>query len=202
MENICREWPRRPTCGHLPWPSLRSYIFAFYSAPANINASQILTGSIPFSQFSFDAGVIVYVLSGGRPKRDLHISDDIWSMLGDCWNTYPNQRPSMVMIYRFFASKWTMIILHSSGFYLVHQGSLCDPAKCENVYTVWWCHVERWPVAVSISACDCCRMRRISCLDKPASLHRDRNIEFSLSKRLRTVSNSAISPASNTRTRS
>jgi hypothetical protein len=69
-------------------------------------------------------------------------------------------------------------------------------------YTKLRIHQELRPAATSTSASDSCRIRRISCLDKPASLHRDRNMESRWSKRLRTVSNSATSPPSITRTRS
>jgi len=70
---------------------------------------EILTGTIPFGHIKSDAGVVLYVTSGGRPKRELcpQIKDHIWAMLERCWDVKPNRRPSMATLSRFFASQLT-----------------------------------------------------------------------------------------------
>lgn len=75
----------------------------------NTNGLQILTGTIPFGHIKSDAGVVLYVTSGGRPKRELcpQIKDHIWAMLERCWDVKPNRRPSMATLSRFFASQLT-----------------------------------------------------------------------------------------------
>lgn len=65
----------------------------------------------------------------------------------------------------------------------------------------WWNVLpndqDAWPLRLHIYsfAPASCLMRRISGLDSPASLQRERNMESSLSNRFKTVSNSATRPA-------
>jgi len=69
-----------------------------------ITITEIFTESIPFSHIRNDAGVIFFVMNGGRPIRELclQIDDEIWAMLETCWNENPDERPSMATLSRFF----------------------------------------------------------------------------------------------------
>jgi hypothetical protein len=71
-----------------------------------MNTLQVITGFIPFSHITNDASVIMYILSGGRPKRELlpQINDGIWEMLEMCWHAVPNRRPSMATLSEIFTS--------------------------------------------------------------------------------------------------
>jgi serine/threonine protein kinase len=76
-----------------------------------INDPQIITQRMPFWYILVDASVVVYVVSGGRPKRAAYrqINDDIWAMLEECWNAEPSHRPSMDTIISFFAKQLTSL---------------------------------------------------------------------------------------------
>lgn len=71
------------------------------------NPSQIFTGCMPFSHINNDASVILSILSGDRPKRELcqQIDNDVWLVLVKSWNTEPALRPSMATLSQFFASQ-------------------------------------------------------------------------------------------------
>ncbi|KIM74466.1 hypothetical protein PILCRDRAFT_32124, partial [Piloderma croceum F 1598] len=58
---------------------------------------EVFTGAIPFSHIKSDASVIMFILSGGRPKQERcpQINDEIWEMLEKCWDVVPQRRPSM-----------------------------------------------------------------------------------------------------------
>jgi serine/threonine protein kinase len=65
---------------------------------------QIFTGELPFFHLKYDTAVILSVMSGGRPKHETYpaIGYGIWTMLEQCWNTEPAQRPSMEDLSVFF----------------------------------------------------------------------------------------------------
>jgi hypothetical protein len=75
------------------------------------NDLQILTESLPFSHTANDAGIILYVKAGGRPKREgcRSINNEIWTMLERSWDVEPNRRPSMNAHHRFFALQATSV---------------------------------------------------------------------------------------------
>jgi hypothetical protein len=68
---------------------------------------QLLTQHKPFSNIRNDLAVIFHVQSGGRPKRENQIKDEIWHMLEKCWNADPKLRPSMADLANFFRSQLT-----------------------------------------------------------------------------------------------
>lgn len=78
----------------------------------NTDGLQILTGAIPMGNIRSDARVVLYVSSGGRPKRELYpqINDAIWAMLERCWDVTPNRRPSMAALSQFFAAQVGLIL--------------------------------------------------------------------------------------------
>jgi len=67
---------------------------------------EIFSKRIPFSHLKVDASVILFVVKGGRHKREhfVQINDDIWRMLEKCWNIEPNRRPSMHSLFSFFVA--------------------------------------------------------------------------------------------------
>ena len=89
---------------------------------------QIITGCIPFSHLKSDAGVVLFVVSGGRPQRpsSLHMNDEIWVMLERCWHVDPMQRPSMATLARFFASHSNTSQQANSGIGLAVSNFLCQ----------------------------------------------------------------------------
>ncbi|KAJ7121957.1 hypothetical protein C8R43DRAFT_48929 [Mycena crocata] len=54
---------------------------------------EILTGSLPFPDLT-DVAVMYQVMHGHRPARSSKISDEVWNLMTDCWQTEPEQRPS------------------------------------------------------------------------------------------------------------
>jgi serine/threonine protein kinase len=72
---------------------------------------QIFTECVPFSYVEFDASVILFVVSGGRPKREHcpQISDDVWCILEQCWSPDPNRRLSMTAIFGLLGSQLTSL---------------------------------------------------------------------------------------------
>jgi Protein tyrosine and serine/threonine kinase len=76
-----------------------------------MNGPQVFTGAIPFSHIKSDASVIMFILSGGRPKQERcpQINDEIWEMLEKCWDVVPKRRPSMATLSRFFSLQTTSI---------------------------------------------------------------------------------------------
>ena len=103
----------RSTCDHANWcmgicvDHLWSAYIYIYAIPSQITFDnlQILTDIIPFPQIKNDSGVILFVVLGGRPKRERYpqIDDSIWSMLVRCWDAEPIRRPSMSTLYQFFS---------------------------------------------------------------------------------------------------
>ena len=60
---------------------------------------EVLTGQAPFSQYNKYAAV-GKVLRGERPERPQGpegswFTDDVWGMLGRCWDPNPSDRPSI-----------------------------------------------------------------------------------------------------------
>ena len=60
---------------------------------------EVLTGQLPFSQYNRYAAV-AKVLRGERPERPQEMegrwfTDDVWGILGRCWEPKPNDRPSI-----------------------------------------------------------------------------------------------------------
>ena len=63
------------------------------------NFVQILTGKLPFFYLRQDTTVIAYVQDGKRPERGRCLpttfTDPTWSLLVDCWDADPVNRPNM-----------------------------------------------------------------------------------------------------------
>ena len=60
---------------------------------------EVLTGQIPFPQYNQHAAV-VRVTEGMRPERPQGavgewFTDDVWGILGRCWEADPSDRPSI-----------------------------------------------------------------------------------------------------------
>jgi len=73
--------------------------------------TEIYSQRIPLSHIKVDASVILFVVSGGHPKRENcgQINDDVWQILKMCWSPDPNQRPSMANLYHFFSARSTSL---------------------------------------------------------------------------------------------
>ena len=61
---------------------------------------EVLTGKIPFSQYKNDYAAVGMVLEGKRPELPQGavgewFTDDVWGILGRCWEAKPNDRPSI-----------------------------------------------------------------------------------------------------------
>ncbi|KAL0577763.1 hypothetical protein V5O48_004221 [Marasmius crinis-equi] len=54
---------------------------------------EILTLRPPFSNQSTDAGVILAVVSGGRPQRPQNCPEELWNLIQHCWAHLPQARP-------------------------------------------------------------------------------------------------------------
>jgi len=76
-----------------------------------MTAIEIITQRVPFWHIRVDASVVVYVVSGGRPKREYYqqINDDIWCTLEECWSAEPSRRPSMDVLLSFFGKQLTSL---------------------------------------------------------------------------------------------
>ena len=60
---------------------------------------EVLSGQVPFSRYHGYA-VVVRILKGDRPERPQGVvgtwfTDDIWSILGRCWEPVPGDRPGI-----------------------------------------------------------------------------------------------------------
>ncbi|KAJ6611956.1 kinase-like domain-containing protein, partial [Mycena sp. CBHHK59/15] len=66
---------------------------------------QVLCGEMPFADVRNDMQVIVSVKDGQRPKRHRAISTTNWVFLQWCWNSRPEDRPSLVQIREFLQTK-------------------------------------------------------------------------------------------------
>ena len=60
---------------------------------------KVLSGQVPFPRYS-DYTPVAKVLRGERPERPQGVelkwfTDDVWSVLGRCWEPKPNDRPSI-----------------------------------------------------------------------------------------------------------
>ncbi|KAK7037376.1 Rho guanine nucleotide exchange factor [Paramarasmius palmivorus] len=57
---------------------------------------EIITGLVPFYDLSKEAAVLLAVIQGKRPVRpsNIMISDALWALINDCWNTEPTSRPT------------------------------------------------------------------------------------------------------------
>lgn len=80
--------------------------FCRLDIPLTANHSQIETKRIPFCHVSSEAGVILAIASGFRPKREhcREINDDMWRMLEKCWRE-PKRRPTMATLFKYFSSQ-------------------------------------------------------------------------------------------------
>jgi len=69
-------------------------VFAF-----SMVALEILTGKIPYFYLRQDSTVIALVQDGTRPDRNRYLpmtfADPMWTLLADCWNEDPKERPEM-----------------------------------------------------------------------------------------------------------
>lgn len=91
-----------------------------------------MTRRTPFSQIHVDAGVLLYVVAGGRPHRNhcLEIDDTIWSALQECWHYEPDRRPSMAVLFKFFKLLVRQKDKEASGLYL--QTTSSQPTNSPN----------------------------------------------------------------------
>ena len=63
---------------------------------------EVLSGQVPFSPYERTA-IIPKVLDGERPGRPQEgegvlFTDGLWRMLGDCWKSLPDDRPSLDVV--------------------------------------------------------------------------------------------------------
>jgi len=75
----------------------------------SLTVIEIFSHRIPFSRIKVDASVILFVVSGGRHKREhfRQINDDVWCMLEKCWSLEPKQRPQMHSLFKFLMASRT-----------------------------------------------------------------------------------------------
>jgi len=68
---------------------------------------EMLVGAVPFSHIKNPIAVITSVVRGDRPKREHcpQISNEMFSMLEQCWKTEPSQRPTMDTLSSFVAEE-------------------------------------------------------------------------------------------------
>ncbi|KAK6981052.1 kinase domain-containing protein [Favolaschia claudopus] len=61
---------------------------------------EILTGLLPFFEYSMDAQVIFRVFEGFHPTRPetIRFEDDLWVLLRECWGALPSARPTASQI--------------------------------------------------------------------------------------------------------
>ncbi|KIO25108.1 hypothetical protein M407DRAFT_211082 [Tulasnella calospora MUT 4182] len=87
--------------GTLP-KSLAGDVYSFASLALNI-----LTGAIPFRNFTKEAALIVALVSGSPPppaptRRRMNcksgLEEPVWKLLNECWTTTPAERPIMRII--------------------------------------------------------------------------------------------------------
>ena len=77
---------------------------------------EVLTGQVPFSRYSKYAAV-AKVLRGERPERPQGpegrwFTDDVWGILGRCWEPQPGDRPRMEDVFQHMeetSPSWTPI---------------------------------------------------------------------------------------------
>jgi len=62
---------------------------------------EMFSGNLPFHDVRHDFQIMMAVQSGKRPLRPSHelsrnrgLNDDIWYLIGACWNQKPSQRPT------------------------------------------------------------------------------------------------------------
>lgn len=60
---------------------------------------QVMTGKLPYITFNSDMGVIKAIWGGATPSPEdypeLPASDPLWSVMRECWDEDPSQRPTM-----------------------------------------------------------------------------------------------------------
>ncbi|KAJ7466906.1 kinase-like domain-containing protein [Mycena latifolia] len=59
---------------------------------------EIFTGNFPFHELVNDVAVMFHVMQGNRPKQPSGIMDEIWTVMTECWEADPEQRPSAAQI--------------------------------------------------------------------------------------------------------
>ncbi|KAK6996948.1 kinase-like domain-containing protein, partial [Favolaschia claudopus] len=55
---------------------------------------EIFTGNLPFHRLTPDIAVMYKVMQGERPERSSTISDEVWSLMEECWSQCPEDRLS------------------------------------------------------------------------------------------------------------
>ena len=86
--------PFRDVNGMLVVESKPADVFAFAMLTV-----EVFTGKIPFEELKNEA-VVPWVLGGGRPEkpesaRVVGLTDEMWELLGGCWQQDPKKRPTM-----------------------------------------------------------------------------------------------------------
>ena len=59
---------------------------------------QIITGRMPFHEFTHDGGVVAGKVAGRHPLRPVDLPESsvtriVWALMKQCWNTDPSVRP-------------------------------------------------------------------------------------------------------------
>ena len=65
-----------------------------YAAALGMVIYETISGRLPFHQHS-DLTVFVKVLAGEGPPRGVGLTGRLWEVLGLCWMSQPNSRPSI-----------------------------------------------------------------------------------------------------------
>jgi hypothetical protein len=54
---------------------------------------QVFTGKIPFFEVN-ERAVVWHILSGNIPQKSSSISENIWALMEECWDTDSEKRPA------------------------------------------------------------------------------------------------------------
>jgi len=68
--------------------SVKSDVYAFAGV-----SYEIFTGKVPFFEFG-ERAILLHILSGNIPQKSSSISDDVWTLMKECWDTDPKKRPT------------------------------------------------------------------------------------------------------------
>jgi len=75
---------------------------------------EIYTGSVPFAHLSRESAVLLQVKAGRRPPRpplssrswsSWGLTEHMWSLMQDCWNGEPAERPGVQQVLAHLASE-------------------------------------------------------------------------------------------------
>ena len=68
---------------------------------------QILSGQVPYHYLVRDVQVLLELHQGKKPNRPANgfISDRLWGIINACWANMPNERPTMLTVWRWITHK-------------------------------------------------------------------------------------------------